>query len=83
LQTNGVVISPYPRCYGGGSSICEPFQVYLPDAVEYENTSINPYSAGDFNGDGFKDLGIGGVGRDLTIPGQKAATSTGVIYILY
>lgn len=83
LQIRNPVLSPYPRCHGGASPVCDPMQVFLPDGVEYENTSINPYSVGDINGDGYRDLVVGGVGRDLQLPSGLSATSTGVIYILY
>jgi hypothetical protein len=83
IQINAVAVSPYPKCYGGVSPVCEPYQIFLPDAVESENTHINQNSAGDINGDGLIDLLVGGVGRDLHTSDGKSATSTGVLYILY
>lgn len=83
LKTKNVTISAYPRCYGGASPLCEPFQVFLPNAVESENTVIYPESVGDFNGDGLLDLLVGGIGRDLSLSGQRPATSAGILYPLY
>lgn len=73
----------FPRCYGGTAPICEPLQLFLPDAVQSETTSINNFSAGDINRDGLPDLITGAIGRDLSVPGSRTATSTGVLYILY
>lgn len=73
----------YPRCYAGANPICEPLQLFLPEAVDNETSSINPFSAGDINKDGLPDFVIGGVGRDLSVQGSRTATSTGVLYILY
>lgn len=72
--------TPYPRCYGGATPQCEPFQVFLPDATNFEYTLIGPHSVGDINGDGLVDLLIGGYGRNH--PSGKAISS-GVLYVLY
>lgn len=83
LQGGTGALSPYPRCYRGVAPLCDLFQLLLPAAVPFENTHINPFSAGDFDGDGFKDVAVGGVGRDLVTPGKRTATSAGVIYVVY
>lgn len=72
--------TPYPRCYGGASPICEPFQIFLPNAISFEYSLIGPHSVGDINGDGLPDLLIGGFGRNH--PSGKAVSS-GVLYVLY
>jgi|GEM_PF-2114991 len=83
LQSSNVVMSPFPRCFRGVTPLCEPYQLLLPGSVLSENSHINPHSVGDFDGDGFEDLAIGGIGRDLVTPGKRTATSAGVIYVVY
>lgn len=75
-------VSVNPRCFGIGStaSTCEPYQFFLPDNTQYENTFISNSASGDINGDGYPDLLIGGFGRNHP-SGQ--AYSSGVIYVLY
>lgn len=72
--------TPYPRCYGGATPVCEPFQIFLPNAIDFEYTLIGPHSVGDINGDGLTDMLIGGYGRNH--PSGKAISS-GVLYVLY
>jgi hypothetical protein len=83
LMVKTTIMSGYPRCYGTLTPICDPYQIFLPNAVTSENTVIHPYSSGDFNGDGLPDLIIGAVGRDLVVPNQKSAQSAGIFYIIY
>lgn len=72
--------TPYPRCFSGASPVCEPFQVFLPNVIAYEYSTMGISSVGDINGDGLVDIVIGGFGRNH--PGGKAVSS-GVFYVLY
>ncbi|RYZ67837.1 MAG: hypothetical protein EOP05_17220, partial [Proteobacteria bacterium] len=75
-------LSTTPACYGIGTSdaTCEPYQFYLPNNTEYENTYVSSSAAGDINGDGYPDVIIGGFGRNHP-SGQ--AFSSGVFYVFY
>ncbi|MCC7440461.1 MAG: FG-GAP repeat protein [Bdellovibrionales bacterium] len=72
--------SPSPKCHGGTSPVCEPWQLYMPGREEYEYTYITGESAGDINGDGLMDLLVGGVGRRHP---SNQAFSVGVLHVLY
>ncbi len=80
--TAGIPLSPtpYPRCFSGASPVCEPFQVYLPNVIAYEYSTMGLSSVGDINGDGLVDVVVGGFGRNH--PSGKAVSS-GVFYVLY
>lgn len=72
--------STIPRCYTESETVCDPFNLFLPDAVDYENTYLSSAPAGDINGDGVPDLVVGGFGRNH--PGGNAFF-TGVFYVVY
>jgi len=69
-----------PKCYGGATPVCDPWQIYLPNRNPNEYTYITGESAGDMNGDTLPDLLFGGVGRQHP-SGQ--AFSVGVLHVLY
>jgi hypothetical protein len=74
------VPSPTPSCYGGPSPTCDPWVIYLPDAIAYENTYLSHSASGHINGDAFPDLVLGAFGRNHP-SGQ--AFSVGIVYVVY
>lgn len=73
-------VSTIPRCYTEAETFCDPFQMFLPDSVDYENSYLSPTPAGDINGDGVPDLVVGGFGRNHP---SGLAFFTGVFYVVY